>query len=67
MKPIGFQRPWRVTDIPGGFRVDDANGLALGYFYSWDGPNAANQIGVHTRDEAMLMAETFSQKLGKID
>jgi hypothetical protein len=61
MEPTRFQRPWRVTDIPGGFRVDDANGLALGYFYWWNSPSAAHQIGVLKRNEAMLMAETFSQ------
>jgi hypothetical protein len=58
MKPSRFQRPWRVA---GGFRVDDANGLALGYFYWWNSPSAAHQIGVLKRDEAMLMADTFSQ------
>jgi hypothetical protein len=56
-----FQRPWRVTDIPGGFRVDDASSRPLGYFYYWNAPHAAHQIGVLTRDEASLMAETFSQ------
>jgi hypothetical protein len=35
--------------------------LALGYFYWWNSPNSAHQIGVLKRDEAMLMAETFSQ------
>jgi hypothetical protein len=61
MEPIRFKRPRRVTDIPGGFRVDDANRQPLGYFYWWAAPNAAHQIGVLTRDEALLMAETFSQ------
>jgi hypothetical protein len=61
MERTRFQRPWRVTVIPGGFRVDNANGLALGYFYWWNSPNSAHQAGVLKRDEAMLMAETFSQ------
>jgi hypothetical protein len=61
MEPIRFKRPWRVNDIPGGFRVDDANRQPLGYFYWWAAPSAAHQIGVLTRDEALLMAETFSQ------
>jgi hypothetical protein len=66
MEPKRFQRPWRVTDIPGGFRVDHANGLALGYFYWWSSPNSAHQAGVLKRDEAMLMAETFSHMLRAI-
>jgi hypothetical protein len=56
-----FPAPWSVVDIPGGYRVDDAEGLALGYFYSWDAPSAAHQGGVLTGDEAMRMAENFAR------
>ena len=28
--------PWTVVDIPGGFRVDDADGKALAYVYGLD-------------------------------
>jgi hypothetical protein len=56
-----FPTPWSVVDIPGGYRVVDANGQALAYFYSWDGPSAAHQAGVLTPDEARRMAEDFAQ------
>jgi hypothetical protein len=42
LAPRSFPRPWSVVEIPGGFRVDDANGMRLGYFYSWDDANAAH-------------------------
>jgi hypothetical protein len=41
-----------VTETLGAFRVDDANGQALGYFYFRDDENVARQAGVLTRDEA---------------
>ena len=28
--------PWAVVEIPGGFRVDDADGKALAYVYGLD-------------------------------
>jgi hypothetical protein len=67
MEPTRFQRPWRVTNIPGGFRVDDANGLALGYFYWWNSPNSAHQVGVLNRDEAMLSFFSDAEFLAKGD
>ena len=42
-----FPAPWSVVDIPGGFRVQDASGNPLCYFYSWD--------------EALHMAENFAK------
>jgi hypothetical protein len=50
-----------VIDIPGGYRVEDATGKALGYFYSWDDPSAKHQADVLTRDEALLMATNFAK------
>jgi hypothetical protein len=46
---------WRVTRMPGGFRVDDAVGRPLGYFYC---RNTADETRRLTRDEVLLMAET---------
>jgi hypothetical protein len=40
-----FPRPWSVVEIPGGFRVDDASGKRLGYFYSWGDANAVHPLG----------------------
>ena len=34
-----FPRPWRFEPIPGGYRVIDANGLALAHVYG-EPPNA---------------------------
>jgi hypothetical protein len=56
-----FPAPWSVVDIPGGYRVEDANRQPLGYFYSWDDPSAEHQAGVLTQDEARRMAENFAQ------
>jgi hypothetical protein len=41
LAPRSFLRPWPVVEIPCGFRVDDANGKRLGYFYSWDDASEA--------------------------
>jgi len=61
MAPRSFPAPWTVIDIPGGYRVEDATGQALGYFYSWDDPSAKHQADVLTRDEALLMATNFAK------
>jgi hypothetical protein len=34
-----FPRPWKVVEIPGGFRVQDANSRALAYVYFHPGSN----------------------------
>jgi hypothetical protein len=45
-----------------GFRVDDANGKRLGYFYSWDDANAVHPPDdVLTADEARRIAEEFAK------
>jgi hypothetical protein len=62
LAPRSFPRPWSVVEIPGGFRVDDANGKRLGYFYSWGDANAVHPLGdVLTADEARRMAEEFAK------
>jgi hypothetical protein len=45
-------RRFSVVETQGAFRVDEANGQALGYFYFRDDANVARQAGVLTRDEA---------------
>jgi hypothetical protein len=50
-----------VIEIPGGYRVDDASGRRLAYFYSWDGPSTAHQADVLTGDEARRMADDFAE------
>jgi len=49
-----------LVEIPGGYRVDDASGNRLGYFYSWDDPSGRHHADVLTGDEARRMAEAFA-------
>jgi hypothetical protein len=49
-----FPGPWSVVDIPGGYRVQDATGHPLGYFYSWDDSTAAHQADVLTRARSKI-------------
>jgi hypothetical protein len=58
--PRSFPSPWSVIEIPGGYRVDDASGNRLGYFYSWDDPSGRYHADVLTGDEARRMAEAFA-------
>ncbi len=34
--PRRFPAPWTVTEMPGGFRVTDANGVTVAYVYARD-------------------------------
>jgi hypothetical protein len=62
LAPRSFPRPWSVIEIPGGFRVDDANGKRLGHFYSWDDANAVHPPDdVLTAYEARRIAEEFAK------
>jgi hypothetical protein len=53
-----FPAPWSVLEIPGGFRVQDANRRPLAYFYGSEDPNARHQADVLTLDDARRMAES---------
>ena len=54
--PRRFPPPWQVEEIPGGFKVLDANGQALVYVYARETSNEANIAGVLTFDEAQRIA-----------
>jgi hypothetical protein len=56
-----FPAPWSVLEIPGGFRVQDANRRPLAYFYGSEDPNARHQADVLTLDDARRMAEKFAE------
>jgi hypothetical protein len=58
--PRSFPSPWSVIEIPGGYRVDDASGKRLGYFYSWDDPAGGHHADVLSPEEAKRMAEDFA-------
>ena len=59
-----FPPPWTVERLPGGFKVIDANGQSLAYFYSRENDHDANTAGVLTMDEARRMASNFAKLLG---
>jgi hypothetical protein len=56
-----FPPPWRVVRLPGGFKVIDANGQSLAYFYARENDHDANSAGVLTMEEARRMASNFAQ------
>jgi hypothetical protein len=56
-----FPAPWRVVETPGGYRVDDAAGQALAYFYGEDEPTRRNAMNGLTLDEARRMAANFAK------
>jgi hypothetical protein len=60
-----FPPPWTVQRLPGGFKVIDANGQSLAYFYARENDHDANTAGVLTMEEARRMASNFA-KLPKL-
>jgi hypothetical protein len=62
--PRRFPPPWTVEQIPGGFKVIDANGQSLAYVYSRETKDAANSAGVLTEDEARRMAANIAKATG---
>jgi hypothetical protein len=61
LAPRTFAAPWSVVEIPGGFRVEDANRRPLAYFYGREDRNAAHQADALTLDEARRLAENFAR------
>ena len=56
-----FPPPWTVERLPGGFKVIDANGQSLAYFYARENDNDTGTAGVLTMDEARRLASNFAQ------
>ena len=56
-----FPPPWTVERLPGGFKVIDANGQSLAYFYARENDNDAGTVGVLTMDEARRLAINFTK------
>jgi len=52
-----FPPPWTVERLPGGFKVIDANGQSLAYFYARQNDRDANIAGVLTMEEARRVGE----------
>ena len=56
-----FPPPWPIERLPGGFKVIDAYGQSLAYFYAREIDNDANTAGVLTMDEARRLASNFAK------
>ena len=56
-----FPPPWTIERLPGGgFKVIDANGQSLAYFYARENDDACT-AGVLTMDEARRLASNFAK------
>jgi hypothetical protein len=53
-----FPAPWTVEQIPGGYKVLDANGQSLAYVYGRETKADADIAKVLTLDEARRIAAT---------
>ena len=53
-----------IERLPGGFKVIDANGQSLAYFYARENDNDANTAGVLTMDEPRRLASNFAKLAG---
>ena len=53
-----FPPPWTVEQIPGGYKVKDANGQSLAYVYGRETRADAELANVLTMDEARRIAST---------
>ena len=60
--PPKMPAPWKVEEIPGGYRVDDAEGKSVAYCYGLD-PRELPASGPLrlTRDEARRVASNIAK------
>ena len=61
-RPRKLPKPWTVAEIPGGFRIDDADGKAVAYTYGLD-PRELPAAGHQrlTLDEARRIAANIAK------
>ena len=53
--------PWTVEQIPGGYKVKDANGQALAYVYARETRSEADIANVLSMDEARRIASNIAK------
>ena len=56
-----FPLPWTVEQIPGGYKVKDANGQSLAYVYGRETKADADIAKVLTLDEARRVAANIAK------
>jgi hypothetical protein len=56
-----FPPPWTVEQIPGGYKVRDANGQSLAYVYGRETQADADISHVLTMDEARRIASNIAK------
>jgi len=56
-----FPPPWTVEQIPGGYKVKDANGQSLAYVYGRETKADADIANVLTMDEALSIASNIAK------
>jgi hypothetical protein len=56
-----FPPPWTVEQIPGGYKVKDANGQSLAYIYGRETKADADIAYVLTMDEARRIAANIAK------
>src|SRR5262249_30251954 len=56
-----FPPPWTVEGIPGGYKVNDANGQSLAYVYGRETRADADAAHVLTMDEARRIASNIAK------
>src|SRR5262245_40187915 len=61
MPQLLFPRPWRFEPIPGGYRVIDANGLALAHVYGQPSDAVAFSDKRLTNNEARRIAKLITR------
>jgi len=59
--PRHFPSPWTVEEIPGGYKVKDANGQSLAYVYGRETGADADIASVLTMDEARRIASNIAK------
>ena len=56
-----FPPPWTVEQIPGGYKVKDANGQSLAYCYGRETRAAADIAKLLTMDQARRIASNIAK------